>query len=78
MKTNGKPEKIMQEAWDRARAIYPEGTRISVKLRDNWRTMFGVVEAHGWSTGHFTFIDDDTGKRHNFYPSMHPHQVLKS
>jgi hypothetical protein len=74
MRINDQPWKIMKAAEARARKHYPDGTIIRVRIRDNWRE--DRCEVLGCFHGSdFRVRSLLTGKVHNFYPSIHRHEV---
>jgi len=67
---------IVRAAEERAEAYYPKGTIIRVRIRDNWRE--DECEVLGCFHGsEFRVRSLITGKIHNFYPSICPHEIVK-
>lgn len=72
--TNDSVSEAYKEAAEYAREEYPEGTVITVKLRDNWRE--DRCEIMGEHNGSFRVRSLITGKVHNFYPGIQPHAII--
>lgn len=77
LRTDHRCDTLKADAVAEASGVYPPGTRLRVRLRADWPVKEYVVMWPRFNLiGAFVIRSVETGYDWNFYPAIHPHEVL--